>query len=161
LGKKEPVEIIQFQWPKDDEDEDEVEDERNGEENEDDDKPQPGSLQAILDRLANARSKAVHEALNPPAELVSGVRSINTGEARRRIAEAEKPLLEKMDKARKEFVKAGKLTDAGAKATVGVDDQDRKDKRKILKRVQERLKFLRREQHKASGRHSRHLARRH
>jgi polyhydroxyalkanoate synthesis regulator phasin len=78
----------------------------------------PRSLQDILDRLERESAKAVHEALNPPDELVNGCRMMTGGEARRRIAEASKPYQEKMDEARQKFVTAGTMTVEEAKAIV-------------------------------------------
>jgi hypothetical protein len=78
----------------------------------------PASLQGILDRLENERAIAVHEALNPPHELVDGCRSMYVGEAQRRIAEASKPYEEKMDEARQKFVTAGTMTAEEAKTIV-------------------------------------------
>ena len=90
----------------------------------------PGSLQCILDRLEKEKEKAVHEALNPPHELVNGCRLIEGGEARRRIAEASNPYEEKMDEARQKFVTAGTMTAEEAKAIVPNirDDSKKKDK---------------------------------
>ena len=71
----------------------------------------------------------MHEALNPPHELVNGCRFMEGGEARRRIAEASNPYEEKMDEARQKFVTAGKMTAEEAKAIVPKTRDDRKKKK--------------------------------
>ncbi|KIM95732.1 hypothetical protein OIDMADRAFT_148790 [Oidiodendron maius Zn] len=128
VDNQEPAEItfVMFSAPEN-EDDDSDTDEVDKEEEE----VIPGSLQGILDRLEKEKEKAVHEALNPPHELVNGCRTIEGGEARRRIAEASNPYEEKMDEARHKFVTAGMMTAEEAKAIVpNIRDDSKKKKDK-------------------------------
>lgn len=96
----------------------------------------PGSLQEILDGLEIERVKAVDEALNPPHELVNGIRSMSGEEGMRRIKEASAPYKEKMEEARQRFVTEGKMTAEEAKSVVGYDDEAKKARRKAKKHLQ-------------------------
>ena len=145
MANQGPVDVTFIMWPRSGEDEEDEDDE----DDEQDDKPEPGSLQDILNGLANEKAKACHEALNPPEELINGCRMISGAEAGRRIDEASKPFNEKMDEARQKFVDAGKISQEEAKAILGVDDEDRKEKRRAKKRLQERLNEIQRERNKA------------
>jgi hypothetical protein len=145
MANQGPVDVTFIMWPRSGEDDEDEEDE----DGEQDDKPEPGSLQEILNGLANEKAKACHEALNPPEELINGCRLIYSSEARRRIDEASKPFDEKMDEARQKFVEAGKISEEEAKAIVGVNDEDRKEKRRAKKRLQEGLNRIQRERNKA------------
>ncbi|KAF4624087.1 hypothetical protein G7Y89_g14087 [Cudoniella acicularis] len=141
----EPAKLVFIEWPASEDD-----DNDNGDDGDPEDEDIPaGSLQYILNELANECYKAVHEALNPPEELKDGCRIINMGEARQRIDEASKPYQEKMEEARKKFVAAGTITEEEAKAVVGQDDQRRKEKRKAKRELQNALNEVQKDMNKA------------
>jgi hypothetical protein len=94
-----------------------------------------------LDGIANAKAKAVNEALMNKALTVE--------EGRRIMDETSKPFLQAMDEARQKFVDEGKLTEEEAKAILGVDDYTKKEKREARRHLQKAMNTIQRERNVA------------
>jgi len=128
------------------------EEESEDKEDDDDDdefdnpRPEPGSLQALLDTIENERNEAYTEAFNAYVKeksIVSG------SEINRLRDDISKPFEKRADAAREETVKAGTMTADEAKSIKGVNEEDRKAKRKIKRNFQEKLNEIQRERNAA------------
>jgi hypothetical protein len=137
-----PVDVTFFMWPgtKDDEEEEDEDDE-----DEEGDKPEAGSLQDILNGVENERMRAVNEAVN--ARMNNNI--VSGSEICRIRDEKSKQFEKKAEEVREKFVKAETMTAEEAKATIGVADATRKQKRKVKKNFQARLNEIQRERNKA------------
>lgn len=143
MANQGPVDVTFIQWPTSDDDEDEEED--DDEEDESEDKPEPGSLQEILNGIANEKEVAVSRAL----ELVFSKSFVYGSELHDVKEKASKPFDKKMDEARKKFVEAKKMTEEEAKAIVGENDKERKQKIRVKRGIQEKLNEIQRKRNKA------------
>jgi hypothetical protein len=135
-----PVDIEFVMWPtaQDEEEDDEEEDEE-------DDKPETGSLQYILDEIENEKCKAVNEAIN--SRLQNNFMTI--AEIRLIQNDISKPFEKNAEETRQKFVKSKAMTEEEAKATVGVNDETRKKRRRVKRNVQNRMNEIQKEMSKA------------
>ncbi|KAH8817125.1 hypothetical protein F5884DRAFT_853552 [Xylogone sp. PMI_703] len=137
----EPAKISFIKWPRTESYEDVDSD--VGDEEED---IEPGSLQDILNGIANERAEAVGEAINAKMAKACLISGSEINEIRE---QTEKPFLEKMDETRQKFVSEGKMTEEEAKAVTGRDDRTRRRRRRAKRNLQRAVNNIQREQNKA------------
>jgi hypothetical protein len=145
LASQGPVDIAFVMWRKekrDDEDNEKQEDN----EDEDDDKPEPGSLQYILDGIETERVNAVNEAINARMKEKGYFASSDFPPIR---DEVSVPFENRVEEARKKVVEAKTMTAEEAKAIIGVDDARRKEKSRVKKNLQNKMNEIQKERNKA------------
>lgn len=131
-------------WPKEEE-EDEEESEEDEDEDDikeyDDPRPEPGSLQDILDKIETEKDEAHTIAYNAYAKGRTVMGSEDLDLINKKVFP---PFDKRLEEARAEAVNAALMTASEANAIKGVCEKDRKRKRKVKKRLQESLNFLQR-----------------
>lgn len=128
-------------WPKEDEDEESEEEDEEDIKEYDDPRPEPGSLQDILDKIETEKYEAHSVAFK---EYAKGRTAIGSEDLDLINKQVFPPFDKRVEEAREEAVKAGLMTATEANAIKGVCENDRKMKRKAKKRLQESLNFLQR-----------------